>query len=426
MYPDKLGNWWLASKNGLIVFNEKENTFKRFTTGDGLAQNDVDATLFCTEDNTMIIGANNYFSFFKPGPLINASLNKKNAILTEIRVNNKIIDGDPDAAISLGYKENNIVIRWALPDYGNPLRNQYYVKMEGIDEDWHYVGNLGEVQYANLSDGHYSIRLKAATANEVASENIIPLKFIIHPPIWKRGWFITLLSLILLSSFILIVRYISQRNLKEKLLRMEKEQAIEKERNRISRDMHDDLGSGLTKIAILSEVVKKQLHEPEKAKQQLETIGESSRELVDNLQDIIWVLNPKNDTLESLAAYIREYALKFFEPFGTIVQFNYPEKFSDTRLSEEARRNVFLTIKETFNNTGKHAWNNKILISIEQSPSSILVKIEDDGKGFDISNIRQFGNGLANMKNRIEQLGGVYKIESEPGKGTRTVIEIPL
>ena len=426
MYPDKNGNWWLASKNGLIVFNEKENTFKRFTTADGLAQNDIDGTLFCTEDNKMIIGANNYFSFFKPGPLINASLNKKNARLTEIVVNNKVIDTDNSTVISLMYKENNIVIRWALPDYGNPLRNQYYVKMEGVDEDWHYAGNLGEVQYANLSAGSYSIQLKAATANGVASQNIIRLKFIIRPPVWKTWWFITLLSLVLLSLFIIVVRYISQRNLKEKLLRLEKEQAIEKERNRISRDMHDDLGSGLTKIAIMSEVVKKQLHEPEKAKQQLENIGESSRELVDNLQDIIWVLNPKNDTLESLAAYIREYALKFFESFGTIVQFNYPEKFSDTRLSEETRRNIFLTIKETFNNTCKHAGNNKVIITIEQAPSSIYLKIKDDGKGFDTKNTRQFGNGLVNMKSRIEQAGGIYKIESEPGKGTETVIEIPV
>src|SRR5438477_8110295 len=154
----------------------------------------------------------------------------------------------------------------------------------------------------------------------------------------------------LFTVFALVVRYISQRNLKDRLLRLEKEQAVEKERNRISRDIHDDLGSGLTKIAIMSEVVKKQIHEPEKARQQLENISQSSRELVDNLQDIIWVLNPKNDTLESLASYIREYSLKFFEPFGIEVQFNYPEKFPEVKLSEETRRNIFLVVKESFNN----------------------------------------------------------------------------
>src|SRR5205807_1923741 len=101
--------------------------------------------------------------------------------------------------------------------------------------------------------------------------------------------------------------------LHERILVLEKEQAVEKERNRIARDMHDDLGSGLTKIAILSEVAKTQLDQKDQAQKQLEKISFSSRELVDNLQDIIWVLNPKNDSLESLSAYLREYTLKFFD-----------------------------------------------------------------------------------------------------------------
>jgi signal transduction histidine kinase len=189
--------------------------------------------------------------------------------------------------------------------------------------------------------------------------------------------------------------------------------------------MHDDLGSGLTKIAILSEVVKKQIHEPEKAKQQLENISESSRELVDNLQDIIWVLNPKNDTLESLAAYIREYALKFFEPFGIEVQFVYPEKFPEIKLSEETRRNIFLALKESFNNIGKHAWCNNVKVIISERDREIKITVQDDGKGFEAERIRQFGNGLVNMKHRIEQIGGTYEITSETGIGTKTKIEIP-
>jgi signal transduction histidine kinase/ligand-binding sensor domain-containing protein len=426
MYPDKSGNWWMTSRNGLIVFNEKENVFNRFTKADGLIQNDINGTIFCAEDGTMLIGTPTYFTSFNPELLTPSSISKKNVITTEILANNKAIDWNKNNKTSLSYRENNIIVRWALPDYNNPFRNQYYVKLNGIDDDWRYVGNTGEVQYANLSPGDYTIQLKAATANGVSSQNTIDLKFVIHPPFWKTWWFITFISLALVTSFIVVVRYISQRNLKEKLLRLEKEQAIEKERNRISRDMHDDLGSGLTKIAIMSEVVKKQLHEPEKAKQQLENISESSRELVDNLQDIIWVLNPKNDTLESLAAYIREYALKFFEPFETGINFNYPETFGDIKLSEETRRNFFLVIKESFNNIAKHAWCNNVTITINQTSSSVQVQLKDDGKGFAMEKTRQFGNGLVNMKNRIEQIGGVYKIDSEMGKGTETIVEIVI
>jgi signal transduction histidine kinase len=147
---------------------------------------------------------------------------------------------------------------------------------------------------------------------------------------------------------------------------------------------------------------------------------------VDNLQDIIWVLNPKNDTLDNLAAYIREYALKFFEPFGIELQFNYPETFDNVKLSEETRRNLFLVMKESFNNIAKHAWCNEVTVTIEPAASLIRLKVEDDGKGFDMEKVRQFGNGLINMKNRIEQTGGIYKIESAPGKGTVTTIELPV
>jgi signal transduction histidine kinase len=190
--------------------------------------------------------------------------------------------------------------------------------------------------------------------------------------------------------------------------------------------MHDDLGSGLTKIAILSEVAKRQLPEPDKAKEQLEKISESSRELVDNLQDIIWVLNPKNDTLENLSAYIREYALKYFEPLAIKLQFNYPEHFLTGHLSEEKRRNIFLTIKESLHNIAKHAWCNQITISILEKEKYFEITMEDDGRGFDTGKVRLFANGLKNMQTRIEQVGGSYRIASEPGKGTITIIKMTV
>jgi signal transduction histidine kinase/ligand-binding sensor domain-containing protein len=422
--PDLEGNWWIATKNGLVVFNETKKTFNRFTSADGLLNNDMNGTLFCRKDGTMLFGQANYITSFSPDEILSVISTVPDVRLQELLVNNNSVKWNDPEALHLNYHSKNILFKWALPDFSNPFHNQYYCMLQGIDSDWRYIGNKGEVQYANLSPGKYTVQLKAASANGVVSPNIIMLSFIIKPPFWKTTWFIFLLSIATITIFGLTVRYISQRNLKEKLLKLEKEQAIEKERNRISRDMHDDLGSGLTKIAILSEVVKKQLNEPEKAKQQLENISESSRELVDNLQNIIWVLNPKNDTLESLAAYIREHTLKFFEPLGVETIFNYPEKFTLIKLSEEARRNIFLTIKETLNNIGKHAWCNTVELSIKKIEQGIQLTIKDDGRGFDANNIRPFANGLINMKNRIEQIGGKYEILSEPGKGTTTVITV--
>jgi signal transduction histidine kinase/ligand-binding sensor domain-containing protein len=426
MAPDKKGDWWLASQNGLIVFNETENSFRRYTTTNGLVSNDMSGTLYCKQDGTMLFGMPGYITAFNPDDLLATSRSPGNVVLTSVQVNYNPMTLNNASVLELDHRSTNIVFRWALPDYSNPLRNQYYCQLQGIDAGWNYAGNKGEIQYANLSAGKYRILLKAASSNGTESANTITIDFVIHPPFWKTWWFLSLIYILLLIILLFVVRYISQRNLKEKLLRLEKEQAVEKERNRISRDMHDDLGSGLTKIAIMSEVVKKQIHEPEKAKQQLERISDSSRELVDNLQDIIWVLNPKNDTLDSLAAYIREYALKYFEPFETAVHFNYPSKFADIKLSEETRRNIFLVIKESFNNIAKHAWCNHVTITIIQTHSLLRLEIEDDGKGFDVKNVRLFGNGLLNMKNRIEQVGGEYTIESQAGKGTKMTIEIPI
>jgi signal transduction histidine kinase len=213
-------------------------------------------------------------------------------------------------------------------------------------------------------------------------------------------------------------------------LRFEKTNAVIQtrleERNRIAHDMHDDLGSGLTKIAILSEVAKTQLMQPEKARIQLESIAVSSRELVDSLQDIIWILNPKNDTLESLASYIREYALKFFEPTETSAIFDYPEEIIDTKLTEEQRRNLFLSVKESLNNIAKYAVANKLNILLSQTKERVRFVINDDGKGFDINNTRSFGNGLQNMQERMRQVNGRFEISSEMGKGTMVILELKM
>jgi signal transduction histidine kinase len=422
MTPDEKGNWWIGSRNGLIVFNEQEKQFKRYTTADGLVNNDINATLYRREDGTILMGMADYFTSFNPQQVTSASGGMPPVVLSRILVNEKPVDFDSAHILNLDYHSTNIVFNWALPDHINSLKNQYYCQLQGIDTGWKYVGNKGEIQYANLSAGQYHLLLKASSSNGTPATNIIRVAFTIHPPFWKTSWFLALAFLGLLMLLTVVVRYISRRNLKEKLLKLEKEQAVEKERNRISRDMHDDLGSGLTKIAIMSEVVKKQIQDPEKAKQQLENISASSRELVDNLQDIIWILNPKNDSLESLAAYIREYGLKFFEPFDIKARFSYPASFESLQLSEETRRNIFLVVKETFNNIVKHAWCNNVNVSITQTGSRFQLTIADDGKGFDINHTRLFGNGLLNMKNRVEQVGGTYTITSEPGKGTSILI----
>jgi len=418
---------WVGTDRGLSLYDPDKRSFRNFYMNNGLVTEKLDhclsvgagGKLYIGDDNRiMVMDMNSLQESSKISPVYITSASENGTLLNSKRQNN-------ESVIELPYFRNNLSFDFAITDFINPEDNQLFYQLEGWDQDFTRT-KKGEVTYNKLPPGKYIFHVKGVNHNGIINDRGDRITVIIHPPFWKTVWFLTLVSLVVFTVFVLVVRYISQRNLKEKLLKLEKEQAVEKERNRISQDMHDDLGSGLTKIAILSEVVKKQISDPERAIQQLENISESSRELVDNLQDIIWVLNPKNDTLESLAAYIREYALKFFEPFGIDVQFIYPEKFGDIKLSEETRRNIFLALKESFNNIGKHAWCNKVKVCIKETNQAVGITIQDDGRGFDAARVRQFGIGLINMQHRIEQVGGQYRITSEKGVGTKTKIEIPV
>jgi len=421
---DENDNAWFLTNAHVVQYDFGTENFTLYGKEDGLDITDELMSIRFIEKNKYLIGQQFGFAVFTP----NASKNNTTApkiLITQVSVNDSsiVITSEP-LELRLPYYQNRISFNFSAINYIRPEQNNFAYRLKGADSRWAYTYN-GFVSFANLAPGTYSFEVKVQNYAGVWS-NTRSVSIIIAPPFWKRWWFISLLILALAVLFFSVVKYIAQRNLKEKILRLEKEQAIEKERNRIARDMHDDLGSGLTKIAILSEVAKTQLQQPDKAKAQLENISVSSRELVDSMQDIIWVLNPKNDTLESLASYVREYALKFFEPFESNIQFDYPENIPVVKLTEEQRRNIFLVIKESFNNIAKHAWCNSVKLRLQKKDNSIIFIIEDDGKGFDISNTRAFGNGLQNMRTRMLQVNGTYNITSEPSKGTVTTISVML
>lgn len=324
------------------------------------------------------------------------------------------------------YYQNNFRFAISAPCFTNAANIRFMFQLKNGNREWQQLSSDNVFNITNLPPGRYHLTLTVMYPGKIYPDKSLHWSFTIQSPLWKRWWFILLMLLTAFAIIWAVVRAYYLKKLAIQKAEADKQQAIEKERNRISRDMHDDLGSGLTKIAILSEVAKKQMPEPEKAKEQLEKISLSSRELVDSLQDIIWVLNPANDTLESLAAYIREYTLKFVEPFSLVTGFDYPEQFAAIQLSEEKRRNVFLTVKESLHNIARHAHCTRVDISITEEPGAFTLLIRDNGRGFDTGNTRMFGNGLKNMENRISQAGGNYQISSAPEKGTLTIIRMPV
>ena len=417
------GDVWYLTSNHLVYYKVRSKKFTLFGEEDGL---DIyNLNLIRSFDGIRFFLANGKKLLqFTPANW-EQKTDRPQLLMHTIQVNDStVLSENPLAELKLHHDQNKIYFEFDAIGYNKPEQNQYAYRLNGIDKGW-TISNRNFVSYSHLSPGNYEFHVKGENyTGDWSKEYIVQIS--IQPPFWLTWWFLGLLLFAILILFFFIVRYISQRNLREKILRLEKEQAVEKERNRIARDMHDDLGSGLTKIAILSEVAKTQLQQKDEAAIQLEKISFSSRELVDNLQDIIWVLNPKNDSLESLAVYIREYTLKFFDASQLTVHFDYPQQMPAHKLSEEQRRNIFLVIKETLNNIAKHAEAESITVSLLANKDALEVSIKDDGRGFDRLSVRPFANGLSNMKNRVEQIGGVYEIISCPRQGSETKLSIPF
>jgi len=423
-------NLWLSTNAGVNRLNIKDNNVKVFSGGDGLQSNEFNTYSFCKSDKGEILfGGVNGINSFLPADF-KANSYPPQLILTGIQINDSTFISAVNPSVlkelTLKYQQNTVGFQFTVIQYSNTLANSLSYMLKGYDKSWVNALNKTQIRYSNLPPGKYTLNVKAFNADGIEAKKTYTLPITVKAPWWRSIGFECLTVLFFLGLMHFISRSYLNRRLEKQRVQLEKKQAIEKERTRISHDVHDDLGSGLTMIAILSEVVKKQLTEPEKAKELLEKIAVSARDLVDSLQDIIWLLNPKNDTIESLSAYIREYGLKYFEPLFVELEFIYPEQFSKNRLGDEQRRNIFLSVKESFNNIVKHAEPNKIIVSIQETSNEFRLIITDDGKGFDMNSVRLFANGLKNIQNRIEQSGGNYFITSQPGKGTQTEIKFQI
>lgn len=412
--PDNNGHLWIATKSGLLAFNTLTKQFQAYTVADGLYNNVLDISFAMLSNGNILMAGNTYATVFSP-LIANKNNNSPPLLFTSAAANGKEKAYSNDV-IQFVWSEKNIQLSWALLHYNNPTGNLYYYKLDGVNADWQFAGNKGFASFNSLEPGRYTFHFKAATADGSPSvEKSVTL--IVAPPFWKTWWFRLLAITLLGAIFYVVVRYISQRNLKENVLRLEKETAVEKERYRISRDMHDELGSGLTKIAILTDVIKTN----QSSNEYVDKISETARGLVDNLDEMVWALNPKNDSLDKLVAYIAHYAYEFLDNTGIECHVDLPTVISPQFISEEKRRNIFMVIKEFLNNTVKHSMASHFYLQLIQAELGFEIMLKDDGKGFDTTKLSATGNGLKNMRQRMEDVGGSVVMASSPQGSSLTI-----
>ena len=322
------------------------------------------------------------------------------------------------------FQENNIIFYAAAPSFFDEKKIQYSYRLDGSgNSKWSEPVADAAFHFVNLAPGKYVLHVKAEFPAGRYVPQLIDYPFVVSPPWWGTWWARSLMALLLVSIIIGVIRrYYRSKLLKQKIL-LEKQQAIEKERTRIATDMHDDLGSGLSRIKYLSQSIQLKKVDDMAILNELRKIASYSDEMVEKMGEIVWALNEKNDTLEHLVTFTRAYAADYLGTNNIHCIFKAPSAMSASFVTGELRRNVFLSVKETLHNVVKHAKAQTVTIVVSID-SHLKFNIHDDGKGIDWNQIRPFSNGLSNIQKRMEEVGG--KAVFHNNGGTEVVLDVPL
>jgi signal transduction histidine kinase/ligand-binding sensor domain-containing protein len=329
----------------------------------------------------------------------------------------------------------SLEIHFTALNFTSPREIRFRHKLDGFDSDWVDDGNTRLAHYGHLPYGHYRFHVAVSDADGRWEESPESFSFVVPTPLYFQTWAISLYILIVVAIVVGVVRVVSHRRLRFALTRLEQQQTLERERMRIARDMHDEMGSKLTKISFLSEHAQVDADSAGPLAGKIEAIAETSRELLKTMDEIVWVVNPRNDTLENLTAYLSHYAVEYFQNTSVECELRLSQEIPHYPLSSEARHNLFLTFEEALNNVLKHSAAQNVKVEITVHGRDFEIRVSDNGRGFDASellaaNIQtrggRGGNGLKNMRQRLAAIGGECLISSSPGKGASVTMRIRL
>lgn len=413
---DDLGRMYFGSGHGLDRFDLQTNRVRHYTKSDGLASNAV-TSAFRDQQGALWVGTDLGLSRLIPGP--DPPPQQPPILISGLR-----IAGDSQPVSALGAAEvsglvlsptqNQVSIDFVGLGFaaGQGLRYQY--RLIGANEEWSTPTDQRTINYASLSPGRYQFQVRAVTSDGSISPAPATIAFTILPPLWQRWWFV---ALALLLTAIVATAIIHNR-----LARLIE---LERVRTRIASDLHDDIGSGLTRIAILSEVARHQVGGAAPVGEPLAAIAGASRDLVDSMSDIVWAINPNKDHLRDLSQRMRRFASDLFTARGIEFDFLAPGEEQALKIGADLRRQVFLIFKEALNNIARHSACTEARVEMRIESRWLTVRIADNGRGFDPAQMSD-GHGLTSMRARAKELSGELRIISGSGNGAVVVFTVPL
>ncbi len=331
------------------------------------------------------------------------------------------------SALEFGPGVQRVEFRFTALSLVAPERNRFKHRLDGLEKDWVEAETQRVAAYPHLPPGRYIFRVKACNNDGVWNEAGASIRFSVRPHFWQSRWFDASALIVFLGVGGLMVRLTAVRRLRRKLQRVLEQHSVEQERTRIARDIHDELGANLTRIALLTEVGQKHRHKPEEVSANLSQISVTAREAVRAMDAIVWAVNPRNDSLDNFANYVSQFAEEFFRPTSIRCRLDIPADLPEHPLSTETRHHLFLAVKEALHNVVQHSSASEVWLRLRMDEGELKINIADNGKGIAASFGQGGGHdGLVNIRRRIEDLGGSFDLKSDPSSGTSLLLHLPL
>jgi ligand-binding sensor domain-containing protein/signal transduction histidine kinase len=437
---------WLGTMAGLVRVNKSDlNSFARGSTGTvasrlyGVEDGLPDSQCFAGSSQPAVAVSKGVLWFPTIQGLVSVrpeeihpNTNRPPVRIEDVKVqgvlqNTNSLRSAPPSAVTIRPSEEGLEINYASLNLAAPERARFRhrLSLDGHDAVWNEV-NIRVAQYPTLPPGEYHFEVTACNEDGIWNETPSRLSVSVLPPFWRKPWFITVLSVCLLGIVVSLVHYASTQRLQRQVGLLRQQEALEKERARIARDLHDQLGANLTQVALLGEMVETDKEVPDEVESHARQISSTARETTRALDEIVWTVNPSNDTLDGLINYVCKYAQEYLALAGLRYRLEVPSQLPAIPISPELRHNVFLAAKEAVNNVVKHSKATSAWLRLHLDPEQFILEIEDDGRGLAKGDEKKGRSGLGNMRRRMEDING--RFEAGPGEqgGTRIRLVAPL
>ncbi len=407
---DGLQNLWLGTEKGLIKYNPVTQKITSYSKSDGILNVEFNRkSSFQTEDGRLFFGGIEGITVFNPAQI------QSNPIVPPVYITNAQVvttdsiftpNGLLEKEINLGWNQNTLEIAYTALNFTNPSQNLYKYKLEGYDPTWVNAGDDRTARYVQLPHGEYTFVVQASNNDGIWNTDGATLQINITPPFWKTWWFRVFVFL----SALLILWRIYRYRVKQLL-------EIERVKLRIAGDLHDEIGSGLSGIALTGDILSKQLNNGGAKPELVERITQSSRSLASSLDTIVWLIDPKKETLGDLISKCQITAQELLGDKRVKLSIEIKEKDGYKVMSSAHRRNLFLFFKEAVHNIAKHSNADEVEIQFSKKEEYLEIDIQDNGVGFN-SGEAKAGRGIGTMHQRAKELQSDLMLESRIGEGT--------